>query len=116
MSFIYPRTVSISRPQTNETPGGQSYSGTTKAQESVILSDLPASIQFFSRLSMPLGKTPSDATDRAGWRILIPRSAAQNGQIAERDIVTDDLCKRYEVFGAYWNSLGHNLQCELLQA
>lgn len=113
---LYPRVVAVTRPATNETPGGQDYSGTQKATETAIVSGLPASIQFTGRLSTPLGGTPSDATDRAGFRILIPAFAAADGLITERDIVTDDLGKRYQVFAGYWDSLGYNLQAELLEA
>jgi hypothetical protein len=115
-SFLYPRTVSVFRLQTNETPGAQPYSGTTKGAETLIVSGLPASIQFTRKSGSPLGGTPSDAPNKAGFNIMIPLSAAANGTITERDIIVDDLGKRYEVFGAYWNSLGFNLQTELLQA
>lgn len=113
---VYPRTVAITRPNVNDTPGVRGYSGVTKANESPIASGLPASIQFLARLSKPLGGTPSDASDRGGFRILIPSTAAAEGLITERDIATDDLGKRYQVFVAWWDTLGYNLQCELLEA
>lgn len=114
---LYPRVVAISRPATNETPGGQDYSGTQKANETPVISGLPCSIQFTGRLASPLGGTPSDATDRAGFRILIPLAAAPlAGTITERDVATDDLGKRYQVFVSWWDSLGFNLQVELLEA
>jgi hypothetical protein len=113
---LYPRLVTITRPQTSTTPGDQGYSGTQQANESVVLTGLLASIQFTSRLSTPLGGTPSDAIDRAGFRVLIPASAAANGSITERDVVVDDLGKRYQVTAAWWDSLGYNLQAELLEA
>lgn len=114
---LYPRTVVITRPIGNAAVGVQGYKGTTKGKESVVVGGLPASIQFTGRLATPLGGTPSDATDRAGFRILIPLSAApQDGTITERDIVTSDLQKRYQVFAGYWDSLGYNLQVELLEA
>lgn len=114
--FIYPRVIAITRPATNETPGGQDYSGTQKANETSVATGIPCSIQFSSRLSKVLGGTPSDASDIAGFRIFIPLCAAANGLITERDIATDDLGKRYQVFAAYWDSLGYNLQVELLEA
>ena len=116
MSFVYPRVVSINRANTNETPGAQSYSGTTEAAETVILSSLPAAIQLQRKASTPIGGLPSDASNRAGFNVFIPKRAAALGLIKERDVVVDDLGNRYQVFGAYWNSLGYNLFTELLQA
>jgi hypothetical protein len=112
----YPRVIVITRPATNETPGGQDYSGTQKANETLVAGGIPASIQYIGRLSTPLGGTPSDATDRAGFRIMIPPSAAEEGLITERDIATDNLQKRYQIFAAYWDEQGYNLQVELLEA
>lgn len=113
---IYNRVIAIRRPQTNETPGDQGYSGTQEANESVILSGLPASIQFAGAGGEPLGGTPSDASKRGNYRIMIPASAASIGSITERDIVVDDLGKRYEVFATWPDSLGYNLHTELLEA
>jgi hypothetical protein len=113
---VYTRLVAITRPNTDNAVGAQPYSGTTEANETTIVSGLPASIQFTGRLSTPLGGTPSDATDRAGFRIMIPASAAAEGLITERDIATDDLGKRYQVFAAWWDVQGYNLQVELLEA
>jgi hypothetical protein len=115
MSFLYPRTLSIRRPRPNQTAGLQPYSGQSKAAEDVIATGLPASIQLNHKSGPPQGGTPSDAYNRSGYDILIPRGAAALGSICERDIVVDDLGKRYEVTGAYWNSLGYNLSAEMLQ-
>jgi hypothetical protein len=116
MSFIYPRTVAITRPNSQLGPGQQSYFAVTKANESAIASGLPASIQQVREPGSPEGKTPSDAPNRTVWSIFIPASYAALGLIEERDIITDDLAKRYVVIAAYWNSLGHRLRCELLEA
>lgn len=116
MSFIYPRTIAISRPNTNDTPGDRGYSGVTKANETQIAAGLPASIQLDTKGGKPDGDVPSDAYGRSAYRIFIPQSAAALGLINERDIVTDDLGKRYQVVGDYWNSLGYNLACTLLEA
>lgn len=113
---LYPRVISIRRPDTDAAVGAQPYSGTTEAAETPVVAGLPCSIQFTGRLATPLGGTPSDAADRAAWRIMIPLAAAANGLIAERDIIVDDLGKRYQVFAAWWDSLGYNVQVELLEA
>lgn len=116
MSFIYPRTVAITRPNSELGAGEQNYFAATKGNESTIASGLPASIQQVREPGGPEGKTPSDAPNRSVWSIFIPAASAALGLITERDIVTDDLTKRYVVIAAYWNSLGHRLRCELLEA
>lgn len=116
MSFIYPRIISIRRPNTDSAVGAQPYSGTTQANETQIAADLPASIQLQSKGGTPEAGTPSDAFSMSRYAVMIPFFAAPLGLITERDIVVDDLGKRYQVVGAYWNSLGHNLSCTLLEA
>lgn len=116
MSFIYPRTVALTRPPINDAPGDRGYSGVTKANETTIATGLPASIQLDTKSGKPDGDVPSDAYTRTAYRIFIPRRAAALGLINERDIVTDDLGKRYQVVGNYWNSLGYNLACTVLEA
>jgi hypothetical protein len=117
---IYPRAIAITRPNpdtdTNAGAGIQDYSGVTEANESNVVSGLPASIQQISDPAGPEGKTPTDAPNRTVWRILIPAASAALGLMTERDVVTDDLGKRYVVIAAYWNSLGYRLRCELLEA
>jgi hypothetical protein len=116
MSFLYPRVVAISRPNTNDTAGDRGYSGVTKTNETLIVTGLPASIQLQSKGGRPDAQVPSDAYSMSKFAIMIPFAAAALGLITERDIVTDDLGKRYQVVGTYWNSLGHNLSCTLLEA
>lgn len=116
MSFLYPRVVSVSRPKVDNSVGAQNYSGVTRGEEDPVVENLPASIQLQRRSGAPDGKTPSDAYARSGFNILIPLNACALGVITERDIITDDLGKRYQVIGAYWNSLGYNLSTELLEA
>lgn len=57
---------------------------------------------------------PTDA-GKTDWAIFIPLSQAVRGLITEDDIVTDDLGKRYQVAAAWWDSLGYQLVCTLLQ-
>lgn len=114
MSFIYPRVVAITRPNQQTAVGAVAYSGLLPSDESPIAASLPASIQLDRSGKDPLGQTPSDTDGRTNWRILIPRAAAALGLIKQGDVVTDDLGLRYKVTGPYWNSLGHNLLCELM--
>lgn len=115
MSFLYPRTITITRPNPTNTVGAAPYSGEVRSDETTIVMGLPASIQHRRKGSSTHGtELPSDAP-RTDWVIFIPKSQAARGLIAERDIVTDDLGKRYQVAAAYWDSLGYQLPVSLLQ-
>ena len=114
MSFIYPRTVSIRRQNVQTTAGVQPYSGNLATNETVIAPGLAASIQEKRERSTPDAGLPSDAYARAGWSIFIPSS--DRTLIRERDIVVDDIGKRYQVLAAYWNSLGYKVAADLLEA
>jgi hypothetical protein len=116
MSFIYPRKLTITR-QAPVTGGGvKGYSGMQPSQESaVIASGVPASIQLDKERGKTEANLPADSS-KTLWRVFIPLGYAPLGLIQSRDIVTDDLSARYQVMGMYWNSLGHNLLCERLEA
>lgn len=115
MSFLYPRTVAITRPVTTSGVGAVPYGGVNAADETSVATGLAASIQLQKALGGDEAGLPAD-TSKARWRVLIPKSAAALGLIAARDIVTDDLGQRYQVVAPYFNSLGHNLLCERLEA
>lgn len=113
MSFLYPRIVSITRPNPTTTVGAAPYSGEVRTDETTLFMGLPASIQQRRKNSASHAEIPSDSP-RTDWAIFIPKRAAPLGSIAERDIVTDDLGKRYQVSAAWWDSLGYQLQVTLL--
>lgn len=116
MSFIYPRTIDVHRP--NSTPGeagAVAYQGETAANESVLLQQLGASIQHRSGKGSGNTGLPADAPKKADWYIFIPSCDASLGSISENDIIIDDLGKRYQIIAAYWNSLGYRIAAELLQ-
>jgi hypothetical protein len=117
MSFLYPRIIAIHRPNPATGFGAQGYSGQTKADETVIASGIPASIQQkSSRFSKGEVALPANSSTSLGWHIFIPKGAMAFGTISSRDVVVDDLGHRYSIFAPYWNSLGHNLLCELEEA
>lgn len=112
---MYDRTISIARPNASSGVAAQGYSGTQPVGESVIMSGLPAEIQLTRRVGKPDPALAADTQSLPGFNILIPAAYATLGQITERDIVIDDLGKRYSVIGAYWNVLGYNLSTALLE-
>lgn len=114
MSFLYPRTIAITRPVAQTGVGAVGYGGLQAASETQVAAGLPASIQFEKDRGKPMADIPGDA-GKTLWHVLMPLSAAALGLIKTRDIVTDDLGQRYQVITPYWNSLGHNLLVERLE-
>lgn len=115
MNFIYPRIISIRRPNPQTGVGAIGYGGVTTAAETVILTGLPASIQALTGKRGELD-LPAAAYSQSQWKIFLPRNAAGLGSILSRDIVVDDAGERYQIFASYWNSLGFQLRALLLEA
>ncbi|MGA7781090.1 MAG: hypothetical protein WCA85_25750 [Paraburkholderia sp.] len=116
MSFIYPRTISVTRPNTDLAAGyAPNYSGVEPTDETPIATGLQASIQLKKGLGRPDPNVPADAAQKSLWTVLIPAGSAQLGLIQTNDIITDDLGVRYQVTGPYWNSLGYALLVERLE-
>lgn len=115
MSFIYPRTIAITRPNVDLQPGYTSnYSGVLPSQETPVASGLPASIQLKKEKGRLDANLPADQDAKSLWSIFIPAGRVALGLIQNNDIVTDDLGVRYQVLGPYWNSLGYALVAERL--
>lgn len=115
MSFIYPRTIAITRPNVDVAPGYTSnYSGVLPSQETPVASGLPASIQLKKEKGRPNANLPADQEAKSFWTIMIPLNSAALGLIQNNDIITDDLGVRYAVTAPYWNSLGYALLTERL--
>jgi hypothetical protein len=115
MSFLYPRTITVTRPNPETGFGAQPYSAVLPTDETQILSAVTASIQNRRKGMSGRGNDLPSDSGKTDWAIFIPFSQAALGSIAERDIVTDDLGKRYQVAAAWWDSLGYQLVCSLLQ-
>jgi hypothetical protein len=113
--FLYPRTIGITRPAAQSSVGSEPYGGLNQATETTIATGLPASIQKAGAAGAPLGGIPGDMADRSVWRMFIPQGSVALGVVQDRDIVTDDQGWRYQVMATYWNSLGLQLSCELLE-
>lgn len=117
MSFIYPRTIAITRPVENLAVGIQPYSGVQQATETPVVSGIPASVQAASGSARPRGgDLPASPPAPIQWNVFIPRGKVANGIIQDRDVVTDDLGDRYQVSAAYWNSMGWKLLTIRLEA
>lgn len=115
MSFLYPRTIAITRPAVDTAPGYSStYSGLSPSNETAVASGIPASIQLKKEKGRLNTNLPADQEAKSFWTIMIPLGAAALGLINVDDIVTDDLGIRYQVTAPYWNSLGYALLAERL--
>lgn len=115
-SFIYPRTVSIRRPSQQTGVGYQPSEGSEQAgEEQSLFNGLPAGIQARREGQKSAVGLPGDGS-RPVWYIFIPRRALPLGSVQDRDIVVDDLGKRYQVLADYWDSMGYRLTVERLEA
>jgi hypothetical protein len=111
MSFIYPRTIAITRPVDQAGEGAVGYGGTQNFPETPVVSDVPASIQYAKSGMRPSGNIPDDIDKKTFWNIFF---RLPEGIVNARDIITDDLGVRYQVNAPYWNSLGYKITAERL--
>lgn len=114
MSFMYPRTVAISRPGAQSGAGRLGYGGVSPTTETSVATGLPANIQRSNASGQSVHGLPADA-QKTYWSVFLPRQSAALGLVEVRDIVTDDAGIRYQVQAPYWNSMGYNLLCERLE-
>lgn len=115
MSFIYPRTVQILRSRGKVGEGALSYGGTTQGAEDLVQADIPASIQLRREGQRnPVG-LPADGS-RPNWDMFTRRGVLADGIVKDRDIVVDDLGRRFFVLGDYIDSMGGKFRIETLEA
>lgn len=118
MSFLYPRTIAITRPgaQPIENVGFQSNTPSgDPAAETSIATGLPANIELRGKQGQNPTGLPSDVSQDE-WDIRIPRRSAALGLIKSGDFITDDQGERYKVSANYWNSLGYALRATKTKA
>lgn len=117
MSFLYPRTISVRRPaQTSSVGIVSEYVAQTAAAETVIATDIPASIQAKqSGGERNPAALPSDSKGLVSWRILTPRGALADGLVLNRDVIVDDLGRRFQVIAAYTAPLGADFICQQME-
>jgi hypothetical protein len=126
-SLLYPRTIAVHRAvpsaATNTTVGLVGYSGMTTEPaagdtqgETVLFTNIPASIQAAQIGRKKGGALPSDVVLAPTWDIYIPASALARGSVKDRDVILDDEGIRYQVGQAYWEVLGYKLVCIRLEA
>ncbi len=112
MSFMYPRTISITRPISTTGIGALGYQGLDPADETTILTGIAANIQRLENTRALIADLPGDVARGSIWAVFCN---LPSGTILDRDIITDDLNVRYQVMASYWNSMGYKAICERLQ-
>lgn len=115
MSFIYPRTIEVRRPHAQTGEGMLGYGGATQSGEAVVQSGIAASIQLRREGQRNPAALPGDGT-RPSWDVFTPQRALAAGVVKDRDILVDDLGRRFIVLGDYIDSLGGKLRVETLEA
>jgi hypothetical protein len=125
MSLIYTSVIDVHRVKTvagtNDAIGLTGYSGAeqspTSAQgETVLFTDIPASIQSGTTGRKKDSSLPQDAVFAPTWFIFTPANAIAKGGVRDRDIIIDDDGYRYEVAQSQWDILGYKLSCIRLEA
>ena len=117
MNFLFPRTITITRPTGETAIGAVGYGGATKAAETVVIAGIAASIQARSGSSRPhAGDLPAAAPGPVTWNVYLDEDAVANGVIHDRDIVTDDNGERYQIDANNWTPLGYKLITTRLEA
>lgn len=117
MSFLFPHLIRIDRPahQADPAAGAGGYGGIDPEQTTQIAVGVRASVQRKGTGRSNPTALPGDATPYR-WAILIPLSAnIPPGDIKDRDIVTDDLGRRFQVAADYNHSMGWTLDAERLE-
>lgn len=109
---IYNRTISIFRQAAQAGVGAIGYGGTTPAQQAQIATGISASIQLVKSKAANAAGLPTDVSTTE-WRIFY--RSTNMSLMSERDVIVDDLGRRFEVMGAYPNPFGYSALCRLLE-
>ena len=114
---MYPRTIAVTRPSAPVGVGYTgAYSGELKSSETAVVSGIAANIQAKTTMARVYSNAlPSAAPGPIVWRVFIARGVVADSVIKDRDIITDDLGRRFQVEAAYVNSMGWNIACILLE-
>lgn len=122
MSFLYPRTVTITRETATTTAGLQPMQEFNGAQVTTIAASIPCGIAINRDRGKPLTEVPGDTQARSTWKITIGAANAHvagvnaPNSILTRDELIDDAGLHYQVAQSEWTPLGWNIRAELLMA
>ena len=112
MSFLYPSTIQITRPNANNSVGSQPYGGVLASDETVVAANIAAHVQADRQGPRPGAGLPADAAGQSVWKVIF---TGAKGVVIERDVITDEQGKRYQVIAADWGPLVTTCRCQILQ-
>lgn len=116
MSGLYDRTIMVTRAPEEGGPGLQGYGGDVVAEETVIARDIPGAIHArkIGRANRPGLPLDSNMTE---WSILARLTPGFDPMlIQDRDFVTDDLGRRFQVISSHETLFGFELACLKMEA
>lgn len=117
-TFLYPRTIAVTRPTEPSNVGDVGYSGLEIAEETSVVSGLPASIQVKTTSSRERSSNlPGSPPAPIVWEIYIPREAGVTANtIQDRDVITDEFGRRFQIEAAYFHPMGWTIAAVRLEA
>lgn len=114
MSFLFPRTIKITRAAHQDGQGAVGYGGMNPAQTTTVAEAVPASVQAKNGGRVNPTALPGD-TMPAQWRILVPSGLLAEGDVKDRDFIEDDLGRRFQVTADYFHPMGASFTCDRLE-
>ena len=119
MSFLRPRTITISRQTQQATTSGfgvgsySGYSGAIATDETTIAENVPANIYLMRTARALNTDLPGETVLRAMYRVVF--SSSDSSLVSKEDVITADDGVRYQVSAPYWSSFGYSCLCERLE-
>jgi hypothetical protein len=114
---LFPRTITIKRPNSPTLGGPVGYQGATEAGETTIASGVICTVQIASSGRTNMGGALPDESPKVTWTITVPTSVALTlPPILEEDRVYDDLGRRFMVNGYEPEPLGGRIDCVRLKS
>jgi hypothetical protein len=104
--------ITITRPDSLNSQIDAGYIGETKADETVVVANLPADIQHKDSSGSPKAKLPGDVARGTFPEVFF---TMPQGSILKNDIITDQNGIRYQIAEPYWTVFGYQCYCERLQ-
>lgn len=123
---LFPRIITIKRPNAEATNGAVVYQGISEAAETVIVSGLIANVEIASSgRNTATGGIPGDSPGPIKWTITLPPAsvvALGSVVVQERDVIYDDYVipsfpngRRFQVSAFQPTALGARIDCVRLE-
>lgn len=115
---LYARVLTFKRPAAEPASGAVAYQGVNEASETTIASGIRANVEISSSgRNSASGGLPGDSPGPIKWTIALPPNVAPTlPLIMERDVIYDDLGRRFQVSGYEPTAVGARIDCVRLMA